>query len=67
MRATNLATALTIFASYAPNVEVEYKDNAYRLYGYSEDAFYSMTTLPRNKLFNLGWRSSLEGVWYLPD
>jgi hypothetical protein len=67
MRATKLAQALTIFSSYAPTVCVGYLDGAYRLYDCPEDGFYSMTMTARNKLFSLGWRSSPQGKWYLPD
>jgi hypothetical protein len=67
MLATKLAGALTIFASYAPAVQIEYQQNAYRLYGYSEDAFKSMTLSARSKLFSLGWCISSDGEWYLPD
>jgi hypothetical protein len=67
MLASKLATALTILASYAPAVQVEHQGNAYRIYGYPEDAFKSMTLSARSKLFSLGWRVSSDGQWYLPD
>lgn len=67
MKATNLAQALTIFASYAPDVEIEHKEGRYLIVGYSEEVFGNMTTLSKKNLFLLGWNLRPDGVWYLPD